>query len=109
MAKIAGVMKAPEVKSGAGGRGAMQARSARHFPWTKEEDALLGKVTDRALAQKLNRTVGAVRDRRRHLGKTGLGQSPQVIPMHREPRDHYAHLFANKTNREIQVILGWSY
>jgi hypothetical protein len=48
-------------------------RSARQFPWTKEEDALLGKLTDRDVAEKLgtgpdqeiaarlNRTLIAVR------------------------------------------------
>src|SRR5437870_13709024 len=40
-------------------------RSARQFPWTKEEDALLGEFTDREVAGKLNRTIGAVRDRRK--------------------------------------------
>ena len=84
-------------------------RSTHQFPWTKEEDALLGKMTDRGVAEKLNRTVGGVRDRRTFLGKPAVGHAPQAFRREREPRDHYARLFANKSDREIRAILGWSY
>ena len=53
-------------------RGTPGRRSARQFPWTREEDALLGKLTDREVAEKLNRTLGGVRDRRKFLGKARL-------------------------------------
>jgi len=84
-------------------------RSARHYPWTKEEDALLGKLTDREVAEKLNRTLGGARDRRKFLGKTAVGHAPQAFRMEREPRDHYARLFATKSNQELRAMLGWSY
>jgi hypothetical protein len=48
-------------------------RSARQFPWTKEEDALLGKLIDREVSEKLNRSLSAVRGRRSFLGKTAVG------------------------------------
>src|SRR6266446_723777 len=84
-------------------------RSARQFPWTKEEDALLGKFTDREVAEKLNRTLYGVRDRRKFLGKPAVGHAPQPFRMEREPRDGYARLFATKSNQELRAILGWSY
>lgn len=84
-------------------------RSARAFPWTKAEDALLGKITDREVAEKLDRTLGAVRDRRKYLGKPAVGHVSQPLRMEREPRDHYARLFATKSNQELRAILGWSY
>jgi hypothetical protein len=84
-------------------------RSARQFPWTKEEDALLGKLTDRDVAEKLNRTLGGVRDRRKFLGKPAVGHAPQPFRMEREPRDNYARLFVTKSNQELRAILGWSY
>jgi len=84
-------------------------RSARQFPWTKEEDALLGKLTDREVAEKLNRTLSGVRDRRKFLGKPAVGHAPQPFRMEREPRDAYARLFATKSNQELRAILGWSY
>jgi hypothetical protein len=84
-------------------------RSARQFPWVKEEDALLGKFTDREVAERLHRTLLAVRDRRHFLGKPAAGHAPQPFRMEREPHDHYSHLFATKTNRELRAILGWSY
>ncbi len=84
-------------------------RSARQFPWTKEEDALLGKLTDRDVAEKLNRTLSGVRDRRKFLGKPAVGHAPQPFHMGREPRDRYARLFVTKSNQELRAILGWSY
>jgi hypothetical protein len=84
-------------------------RSARQFPWTKEEDALLGKLTDREVAEKLNRKLSGVRDRRSFLGKTAAGYAPQPLRMEREPSDRYARLFAEKSNQELRAILGWSY
>ena len=84
-------------------------RSARQFPWTKEEDALLGKFTDREVAEKLNRTLYGVRDRRKFLGKPAVGHAPQPFRMEREPRDRYARLFVTKSNQELRAILGWSY
>lgn len=84
-------------------------RSARQFPWTKEEDGLLGKLTDREVVEKLNRTLGAVRDRRKFLGKPAVGHAPQPFRIEREPRGHYARLFATKSNQELRAILGWSY
>jgi hypothetical protein len=84
-------------------------RSARKFPWTKEEDALLGSFTDREVAERLNRTLGAVRDRRKYLGIAAVGHAPQAFRMEREPRDRYARLFAAKSNQELRAILGWSY
>ncbi|HTV39279.1 MAG TPA: hypothetical protein VMF08_01780 [Candidatus Sulfotelmatobacter sp.] len=91
------------------GRARQPFRSAREFPWTKDEDALLGKSRDRDVAERLNRTLGAVRDRRRLLGIAAVGQAPQAFYRQREPRDGYAHLFATKSNREIHALLGWSY
>jgi len=84
-------------------------RSARQFPWTEEEDALLGKLTDREVAEKLTRTLGAVRDRRKFLGKSAVGHAPQPFRTEREPRDGYARLLATKSNQELRAILGWSY
>jgi hypothetical protein len=84
-------------------------RSARQFPWTKAEDALLGKSTDREVAEKLNRTLIGVRGRRQILGKAAVGHAPQPALMEREPRDRYAHLFATKSDRELRAILGWSH
>ena len=84
-------------------------RSTRQFPWTKEEDALLGKLTDREVAEKLHRTLLGVRDRRQLLGKPAVGHAPQPFRMEREPHDHYSHLFATKSNRELRAILGWSH
>jgi hypothetical protein len=84
-------------------------RSARLFPWTKAEDALLGRLTDREVAEKLNRTLGGVRDRRKFLGKPAVHRGQAPLRMEREPRDHHARLFAAKSNRELHAILGWSY
>lgn len=84
-------------------------RSERQFPWRKEEDALLGRLTDREVAGKLNRTLSGVRDRRKLLGKPAVGSAPQPFRMEREPRDRYARLFAMKSNQELRAILGWSY
>lgn len=84
-------------------------RSAREFPWTKEEDALLGKVTDREVAEKLNRTLAGVRDRRKLLGKTAVGHAPQAFRMEQERRDRYARLFSTKSDKELRTIFGWSY
>jgi len=70
---------------------------------------LLGKITDREVAEKLNRTVVGVRDRRKFLGKPAVGHAPQAFRRESEPRDHYAHLFATKSDKEIRAILGWSY
>jgi len=84
-------------------------RSARQFPWTKAEDALLGTLTDRELAEKLHRTVDGVRDRRKSLGKPALGHAPQPLYMERVPRSHHARLFATKSDQELRGILGWSY
>jgi hypothetical protein len=89
--------------------GTLRPRSARRFPWTKDEDALLGKLTDREVAEKLNRTLSGVRDRRKFLGKTAVGFAPQPLRMERETRDRYSHLFATKSNQELRAILGWSY
>jgi hypothetical protein len=83
-------------------------RSARQFPWTKEEDALLGRLTDREVAEKLNRTLSGVRDRRKYLGKTAVGQPPQPFRMERASRSRLARLFATKSNRELTAILGLS-
>ena len=84
-------------------------RSTRQFPWTKEEDALLGKLTDREVTEKLHRTLLGVRDRRQLLGKRAVGHAPQPFRMEREPHDHYSHLFSTKSNRELRAILGWSH
>jgi hypothetical protein len=84
-------------------------RSARQFPWTKEEDALLGKFTPRKAAGPLNRTLGGARDRQKFLGKPAIGHAPPVFRIEREPRDHYTRLFATKSNREPCTILGRSY
>jgi hypothetical protein len=84
-------------------------RSARQFPWTKEEDVLLGKSTDQEVAEKLHRTLLGVRDRRHFLGKPATGHAPQPFRVEREPHDHYSHLFATKSNRELRAILGWSH
>jgi hypothetical protein len=86
-----------------------RARSARQFPWTKEEDALLGKLFDREVAEKLNRTLSGVRGRRKFLGIAAVAHAPQTFRMKPEPRDRYAHLFSGKSDRELRAILGWSY
>jgi hypothetical protein len=106
---ITDAVKAPQAKSTVEGRASNKPRSARQFPWTQEEDALLGKVTDRELTEKLNRTLGGVRDRRKFLGKPAVGHAPQPFRMEGEPRDGYARLFATKSNQELRAILGWSY
>ncbi len=79
------------------------------FPWTKEEDQLVGKFTDREVAERLNRTRRAVTDRRRFLGRPGTEHPPQPLRMEREPRDGYARLFAAKSDQELRALLGWSY
>jgi len=38
------------------------------FPWTKEDDALLGTDTDRVIARRLGRTSVSVSNRRKKLG-----------------------------------------
>jgi hypothetical protein len=48
---------------------------------------LLGKFTDRDLAEKLNRTLGVVRDRRKFLRKPAFGHASQPFHIEREPRD----------------------
>jgi hypothetical protein len=102
-------MKVPKGKPRVEKRASNTSRSARRFPWTNEEDALLGKLTDGEVAEKLNRTLGGVRDRRKFLGKTAVSHSPQPFHMEREPRDGYARLFAAKSNQELRTMLGWSY
>lgn len=102
-------MKASHAKSRVEGKASNKPRSARQFPWTKGEDALLGKLTDREVAEKLNRTLTAVRDRRHFLGRSAVGHAPQPFRMERETRDRYARLFATKSNQELRAILGWSY
>jgi hypothetical protein len=82
-------------------------RSARQFPWTKAEDALLGKSTDREVAEKLNRTLHCVRHRRKFLGKPALGRPPQSFRMEHERPDRLARLFSEKSDRELRAILGW--
>ena len=66
-------------------------------------------LTDREVAEKLNRTLGAVRDRRHFLGRSAVGHATQPFYMEHEPRDRYARLFATKSNQELRAILGWSY
>jgi hypothetical protein len=83
-------------------------RPAKEFPWTKEEDALLGTVPDRDVAEKLNRKLACVRGRRTMLGKTAFGHAPARLRYEREPRDRYAELFASKSNAELRRILGWT-
>src|SRR5713226_1567031 len=46
----------------------MRQKTAR---WTKEDDSLLGTADDRSIAGRLNRTLFAVRARRRVLGVPG--------------------------------------
>jgi hypothetical protein len=58
------------------------------------------------VAEKLNRTLSGVRDRRKFLGKPAVGHAPQPFRMEREPRDRYARLFATKSNQELRAILG---
>lgn len=99
----------PQAKSRFGGRASNMIRTARRFPWTKDEDALLGRWTDREVAEKLDRTLGCVRDRRKLLGKTALGHAPQPFRMEREPRDGHARLFGTRSNEELRAILGWSH
>ncbi len=84
-------------------------RSARQFPWTKEEDALLGSFADREVAEKLNRTLLGVRGRRQFLGKPAVGHAPQPSRVESGPHEHYSHLFSTKSNRELRAILGWSH
>jgi hypothetical protein len=84
-------------------------RPVRQFPWTTEEDALLGKLTDREVTEKFNRTLDAVRSRRRFLARPAVGRAPQPFRMERESRDRYASLFSTKSDKELRAILGWSY
>ena len=70
---------------------------------------MLGVLTDREVAEKLNRTIFGVRDRRKFLGIPAVNHARQPVRIEREPRDHYAYLFANKSGREIHAMLGWSY
>src|SRR5690348_10461249 len=79
-------------------------RSARQFPWTKEEDALLGKLTDREVAEKLNRTLTGVRDRRKYLGIAAKEHAPQDFRIEKAARDRYTRLFATKSNAELGQI-----
>lgn len=46
--------------------------------WTPNEDALLGTDRDRAVAQKVGRTIAAVRQRRQALGIPAYIVSPQI-------------------------------
>lgn len=87
---------------------AVEPRLVRQFPWTREEDALVGKLTDREVAERLNRTPRAVADRRKFLGRPAVGRAPRPRRMEREPEDHYALLFGSKSNAELRAILGWS-
>jgi hypothetical protein len=41
-------------------------------PWTKQDDALLGTDTDRAIAARLERSTGAVIYRRKRLNIEGF-------------------------------------
>ena len=102
-------MNTPPAKTKVDPRASNRPRSARQFPWTKEEDALLGQLTDLEVAKRLNRTLGAVRDRRTFLGKSAVGHAPPPSRIEGEPRDRYARLFATKSNLELRAILGWSH
>jgi len=77
-------------------------RSARKFPWTKEEDALLGKMVDHEVATRLNRTLQCVRGRRRFLGISALSGPPQDLRMREED------LLAILSDGEIRARLGWN-
>ena len=88
--------------------GRNQCRSARQFPWTAEEDALLGKLCDSEVAANLNRTLPCVRGRRKFLGKTAVGHAPPPCRIQRLSRDYVSRLFATKSDKEILSILGWS-
>ncbi len=85
-----------------------EARSVSRFPWTAAEDELVGKLTDGEVARRLHRTLSTVRTRRKFLGRPAVGRGPQPRRMEREPEDHYARLFASKSNAELRAILGWS-
>ena len=70
---------------------------------------MLGKFSDPEMAEKLNRTLDAIRSRRRFLARPALGHAPQPFRMESEPRDRYASLFSTKSDKELRAILGWSY
>src|SRR5436189_6195235 len=51
--------------------------------WTTEDDVLLAKFTTHEVAERLDRTLSGVWDRRRFLGKTALGYAPHPCRMER--------------------------
>jgi len=77
-------------------------RSARQFPWTKEEDALLGKFEDKELEPRLQRSAASIKARRRQLGIPALNGKPQPL------KPDVMVLLATKSDREFRSILGWS-
>jgi len=52
--------------------------SSDGFPWSKEDDALLGTDTDRAIARRLGRTSVSVSNRRKKLG---IARKPQAADL----------------------------
>src|SRR2546427_6541663 len=63
-----------------GGKG-QRFRYAWTCPWTKEEDALLGKCDDRELVEKLNRTAITIKARRHQLGIPAWNGKPQPLKL----------------------------
>jgi hypothetical protein len=77
-------------------------RSARQFPWTTEEDALLGKFDDRELETRLKRTAASIKARRHQLGIPALHGKPQPW------KAGVAALLAQKSDKQLRALLGWS-
>lgn len=80
-------VKTQQSKSRVERRAPNEPRSAPQSLWAKEEDALLGKLADRKVVEKLNRTLGSVRDRRKFLGKPAVGHAPQLFRIERQLPD----------------------
>ena len=63
---------------------------------------LLGKVTDREVAEKLHRTLTGVRDQRKYLGIAAIACEPQDLRIEKAAGDRYSRLFATKSNVELE-------
>ena len=77
-------------------------RSAWMFPWTKEEDELLGKFNDRELEAKFNRSAASIKSRRHQLGIPALNGKPQSLKLEMPVQ------LDSKSDKELRALLGWS-
>ena len=69
-------VKAHQAKSRGEGLTAIHPRSAGQFPWTKEEDALLGRFTDEEVARKLGYPVASSQAKAARWSLESESQSP---------------------------------